>query len=451
MSQEDPKSSKYTESQEDSKSSEYKEDSKSQEDSKSSEYKEDSKSQEDPKSSKLKNYKLLVVAVLVAVFAALVVFLCTILEEQQPMQIGISHPPCFMNNTAMIEHVKDKLKLHTQNATGMYYLVEGPHGCGKTTALRYAAEAIGDNIAYVTVDHSADFGMSLANALSIDLGCKESPTGVIPVKKKCPETLGDRVKRCLNELEQIQEEGNSVPILIIDNVDILVDENSSVVFTLQAFAKRMADERLLTIYFVSSEGKFKSLLLQKSASSRMVTFPHHKWELSKEEAVRYLHCQCPHVLKDTITKIVDIVGGYFTHLSQVNEIPKSTAITVDNVKNQLFFINVISKLKELDISETPPTSKTGHALTDVTWSLAKKLLVATNNMIRFEEDNLWKKLSSDEKNKLERVHIFDIDEIKQRITFQSTLVHSYFKEVIEREETDSQGVCASHQCESKRQ
>ena len=433
MSQEDPKSFKYTKSQE------------------------DSKSQEDPKSSKLqecsklmKNYKLLVVAVLVAVFAALVVFLCTMLEEQQPMQIEFSHPPCFMNNTAMIEHVKDKFKLHTQNATGMYYLVEGPHGCGKTTALRYAAEVISDNIAYVAVDHSADFGMSLANALSIDLGCKESPTGVIPVKK-CPETLGDRVKRCLNKLEQIQEEGNSVPVLIIDNVDILVDENSLVVFTLQAFAKRMADERLLTIYFVSSEGKFKSLLLQKSASSRMVTFPHRKWELSKEEAVRYLHCQCPHVLKDTITKIVDIVGGYFTHLSQVNEIPKSTAITVDNVKNQLFFINVISKLKELDISQTPPTSKTGHALTDVTWSLAKKLLVATNNMIRFEEDNLWKKLSSDEKNKLERVYIFDIDEIKQRITFQSTLVHSYFKEVIEREETDSQGVCASHQCESKRQ
>ena len=391
----------------------------------------------------------------VTLLASTVIYICqekelVDIKDSFKRKIKFSHPPCFMNNTAMIEHMKGKLKLHTRNATGMYYLVEGPHGCGKTTALRYAAEVISDNIVYVAVDQKQDFGRSLANALSIDLGCKETPSTFDPlletlsVKKECPEKLEDRVKMCLNVLEtalkKIQEEGNPAPILIIDHVNLLLDQQDTkeILFMLQGFAKTMADERLLTFYFASSEGKVYNILLEKPVGSRLVIF-HDNWELSNEEAVNYLYCQCSSFApNDTIIEIVDIVGGHFTQLIQVREIfLKEAAINLVDVKNELFFLNVISKLKLLDISETPPTSKTGHALTEVTWSLAEKLLVATDNMIRFGEDNLWKKLSSDEKNKLERAYIFDIDWIRQKITFQSTLVHSYFKEVIEREETDS--------------
>lgn len=35
---------------------------------------------------------------------------------------------------------------------------------------------------------------------------------------------------------------------------------------------------------------------------------------------------------------------------------------------------------------TSQTSKTDHTLTDVTWSLVRKLLVATDNMINLEKD-----------------------------------------------------------------
>ena len=84
----------------------------------------------------------------------------------------------------------------------------------------------------MTVDQTRDFGISLANKLSIDLGCKDIPfldpiSETLSIKRACPETLEDKVRICLNLLEEtlqlIQEEGNSPPILIIDHVNLLLD------------------------------------------------------------------------------------------------------------------------------------------------------------------------------------------------------------------------------------
>ena len=353
-------------------------------------------------------------------------------------KIHFNYPNCFMESSTIIRNIKEKLK--TQHTNGMYYLLEAPHGCGKTTALLSAAKAIGNNIVYVGVNPHKEFGISFANALSIDLGCKESPSGVILVKKECPRTPEGRLKSCLNVLEaalkQMQKEGNPAPILIIDDVNFLL-EQGGLIFMLQEFAEKMAEKHLLTIYFVS-EGQMYNHFHQQPAAAGMITFPHEKYELSNEEAMSFLHCQCPRVFKDTITEIVDIVGGQFRHLVQIIDMLHDPAITLPDIKKHLFYINVITKLKAL------PTSKTGHSLTDVAWSLAKKLLVAPKNLIRFGDD-LWRNLSDDEKNALATAYIFDVDWIRQKITFQTTLVHSYFKEIIEREEMDSQGVCTTEQ------
>ena len=62
------------------------------------------------------------------------------------------------------------------------------------------------------------------------------------------------VKVCLNLLEAavqcMQKEGNSPSVLIIDHVNLLLDKSApeiAVVHTLQAFSKRMADERLIML------------------------------------------------------------------------------------------------------------------------------------------------------------------------------------------------------------
>ena len=109
-----------------------------------------------------------------------------------------------------------KVKLIEQSATGVYYLLESPHGSGKTTALKSAVQAVG-----LTVDQTRDFGISLASALSIELGCKDFPSffdWISSITRACPKTQEDKVKVCLNlleaALERMQKEGNSPPILM---------------------------------------------------------------------------------------------------------------------------------------------------------------------------------------------------------------------------------------------
>ena len=84
------------------------------------------------------------------------------------------------------------------------------------------------------LDPNNDFSMLLANALSIDLGCKEFQSGVISVKKECPKTQEDRIQSCLNALEaalkQMQKEGNPTPALIIDHVNFLVENNAKIFY-----------------------------------------------------------------------------------------------------------------------------------------------------------------------------------------------------------------------------
>ena len=360
-----------------------------------------------------------------------------------------SHPPCFVNHTTMIEQMKDTLKSHTQHTTGMYYLLEGPHGSGKTTALKAAAETIDDNIAYVMVDIHEDFGVSLADALFIDLGCKESQSpidkflGIIFLKKKCPETTEARVQSCFSLLEtalkQIKKEGNPAPVLIIDHVDILLGNNISIAFTLQAFAKRMADEHLLTIYFVSSEVKMYNLLLQKSAASRMETFPHYTWDLPYDKALKYMDCLYKFVYNN-ITEIIGIVGGRFSHILSANAVlqqlrENNADVNIMDVKNKLFE-TVVLGLQALNISLAPPTDKPSHDLSDVTWSLANKIVTTTSKTISFKEANeMLEKLSQNEKDELKEASIFYFDWIKQEVVFQSTLVHSYFKDAFENVQT----------------
>lgn len=367
-------------------------------------------------------------------------------ETSQEKPEFSSQPSCFVNSTTMIEQMKDALNLHTQNAPGVYYLIEGPHGSGKTTALKYAAKALDDNIIYyVTVDHSHDFSMSLANALPIvDLGCEESLAS--KTKKECPETLEGRVKSCLSELEaalkQMQKEGNPSPILIIDHVNVLLDGNAPILFTLQAFAKRMADEHLLTIYFVSSEGKMYRIFRQRSVASRMVLFPLYIWDLPYEKALKYLHCLCKFADNNTIADVIDFVGGRFSHILSASAVlqqlwENDTGVNIMDMKNKLFQ-NVIGDLQALTISKTPPTDKSSNDVSIVTWSLAKKIIATTNNTISLEEaDDTLENLSEKEREELREANIFYFDWINQEVAFQSTLVHSYFKNAFEKMKASS--------------
>ena len=54
----------------------------------------------------------------------------TKLRNPSIKKFEFSHPSCFLDNTTMIEHMKVKLI-----ATGVYHLLENPHGSGKKQQL----------------------------------------------------------------------------------------------------------------------------------------------------------------------------------------------------------------------------------------------------------------------------------------------------------------------------
>ncbi|CAI8013455.1 hypothetical protein GBAR_LOCUS8527 [Geodia barretti] len=124
--------------------------------------------------------------------------------------------------------------------------------------------------------------------------------------------------------------------------------------------------------------------------------------------------------------------------SAILKLKWDSGVNLEEVKNELFE-TVIGDLESLHISKTPPKHKTNHILTDVTWSLARNIIAATNNKISLGVENILENLSQDEKDQLTRANIFYFDWIGQYVTFQSTLVHSYFKSAIEREKLMENG------------
>ena len=55
---------------------------------------------------------------------------------------------------------------------GGYYLIEGQHGCGKTTILKRALVESGPGILYVPLGVDGDVSVSLYEALKINMYCK---------------------------------------------------------------------------------------------------------------------------------------------------------------------------------------------------------------------------------------------------------------------------------------
>ena len=73
--------------------------------------------------------------------------------------------PCYQNRTAELPH----FVLHPAETNGDYYLIEGPHGCGKTTILRDACFNAGPGVLYFSVPEAAQqFGVKLAKLINFE-------------------------------------------------------------------------------------------------------------------------------------------------------------------------------------------------------------------------------------------------------------------------------------------
>ena len=57
----------------------------------------------------------------------------------------IASPKCLINRSEVIQTIVHSFPLY-----GLYHVLEGPHGCGKTTAVQYALNTIGLGAVYIS-------------------------------------------------------------------------------------------------------------------------------------------------------------------------------------------------------------------------------------------------------------------------------------------------------------
>ena len=69
-------------------------------------------------------------------------------------------PNCLINRSDVIQMI-----VNNTQSYGLYHVLEGPHGCGKTTAVKYALNKIGSGALYIDVQPGREFDDSLASAV----------------------------------------------------------------------------------------------------------------------------------------------------------------------------------------------------------------------------------------------------------------------------------------------
>ena len=117
-------------------------------------------------------------------------------------------PSCYVERHQVIADIQEVLN---SRRLGLYHLIQGPHGTGKTTAVQesiQASDICGITYESVPFHHvRVDFGMFLANEFKITaMNCLPAiaePIGYFITGRKCPESEVERVGVALTQFYKL--------------------------------------------------------------------------------------------------------------------------------------------------------------------------------------------------------------------------------------------------------
>ncbi|CAF3402484.1 unnamed protein product [Rotaria sp. Silwood1] len=199
-----------------------------------------------------------------------------------------------------------------------YYIVLGEHGVGKSTLIRQAARIVGRGVIYVDVPSNVKkFGVAFAHAINFDF--KEHirlSTWIESTMFSSPPDEGMHSRTCLffdkvlandylfivlgeeKSWERVllifekyaidfKKKYGCVPVLILDNCDILAEKDPEMLEILQDTAKTAIDDSSWITVFVTSVGIAPEQMEGRSSITRASTFFEIS-DLSEEESMTYL-------------------------------------------------------------------------------------------------------------------------------------------------------------------
>ncbi|PUU80069.1 P-loop containing nucleoside triphosphate hydrolase protein [Tuber borchii] len=211
-----------------------------------------------------------------------------------------------------------------------YNMIVGNHGTGKTTLVRHVGHKL-DGILYVSIRPNCASDKSFAEEMAKAFHWT-SPTHFwldrllaywgISTAATADDTraLLDRVfNEFHNQAKLFKIKNGRTPVLVLDNVNRLAQDNPKLLNVLQDMAKDAADDGTYITVFVTSEGKAPIQMLSRSSSSRLGKVM-EIGDLNHEEAIDFL-CNKRGISKSTSQEIYGLVGGRLGLLgSTINEL-----------------------------------------------------------------------------------------------------------------------------------
>ena len=181
---------------------------------------------------------------------------CAVPKAMTAFMEGVPAPPtekCFQNRT----HQLLASLLRPAEDAEAYYLVEGPHGCGKTTIIRDACHSIGPGVMYVSVPPAAqNFGEELASLIDFEFYEQATIGSVMmslfrEVSAMRPETNFEATERVFKVIScaaiELKKLLGHPPVMVIDDTARLARDDPKVLKLLQDVAKDRADDNTLVV------------------------------------------------------------------------------------------------------------------------------------------------------------------------------------------------------------
>ena len=194
-----------------------------------------------------------------------------ILEEVK-VAIGFPQRP-----PGVVSRDVDKDDLNEQKG---YCVIVGPSGTGKTVCITHICNESPKGALYVEIVSASSFTSDLAKEISM----KTEPSGIIDLAlgylssnyKSYHELSDDNEKRLSVIMDVLKEASKmfkakykKMPVLFIDGINVLAKKDKELVTSLLTHAKYLANQDLLKVVLISSEGSVMPIIRRFSGANRV--------------------------------------------------------------------------------------------------------------------------------------------------------------------------------------